>query len=175
MAPSRVSKNSGHFRRKQQSIKIALFGKVMAPCSRCEELNLVCYVHGLYPRCNECEKANAKCDGTMSEVEWTQLQQKKAETQRLIDTERKRIADASKIIADASKEMTEGVARITKLEADLKGIGNRQEVMLAREGASLDFLDPPQEWISDGSSPTFSQVLADLGAGGGIGQESSCP
>jgi hypothetical protein len=168
MAPSKVSKISGYRRRQQQAAKIVLWGKQMAPCSRCEEQNLVCFVHGLHPRCSECEKSNAKCDGTMSEAEWEKLQGQKAEIDRLIVEERKRIADASKVISD-------GVLRLSKLEAEAKGVRSQQEVMVARENANLDFFYPPQEWEGGVSSPTFSQVLADLGAGGGSGQESSCP
>jgi hypothetical protein len=168
MAPSKVSKISGYRRRQQQAAKIVLWGKQMAPCSRCEEQNLVCFVHGLHPRCNECERVNAKCDGTMSEAEWQKLQGKRQETERLIEAEEKRIADASQVISD-------GVARLSKLKAELKGTVTQQETMVARENANLDFFYPPTEWEGGATSPTFSQVLAELGSGGGSGQEPSCP
>jgi chromosome segregation ATPase len=118
----------------------------------------------------------------MSEVEWESLQSKKAEVKRQlaqaqgdIATAQGEITAAQQVILAASKSLTDGAAKISKLADDLRGIQDRENTMIARENANLDFFDPPQEWVSDGSSPTFSQVLADLGAGGGIGQESSCP
>jgi hypothetical protein len=155
--PTRVQKTTSTQRRSQLAARIELYGNLMAPCSRCERLQLLCFVDDLHPKCSECVRSNTVCDGTWSDQEYDQIQQKRKELAKEMRVLRARIA------AD--------LAKVSSLEEAYANLGRQASLMVAREGSNLDLYDPPRsDGTTEVTSPTFSQILGSLGVDGGSGQ-----
>lgn len=168
MMSGRIYKDSSSVRRHRVASKIEDLGvlSLMAPCSRCERLGLLCFVHGSHAKCSECTKANVSCDGTFSEAEWEQIQDEKRKLKEELRKVRFVKAEAIRRMAEEVKRGTEMImeseAKTSSLEGALDGLSRREDLMVSREVTNLEAMDPPSmgddpfAFVGDDIVPTTS-------------------